>query len=536
MNLREIVRCVSVLIGILGVVTRTAAVAAPNAYVYQVLFDTDVDPATGCDVAVDDAIVGDQTVHGIEQIATVAVTRDVTGGSITGITRRVCVAGTTFGTPQPVSGGGWPVGVGNGIGGVDVVEGFISRAVLGNPPIVRVYFTASRNDSGSDVVMSTTGELSGAPIIVDLARTPAPAPVLSATGLMLALALLATVAWWTLRRRVSPFHAALLVGMITAGSVIAAFAVTIVMDGQIPDWSGLAPIATDAPGDSSNNDPAEDLIAVFMTADNVNVYMRFDISHISAPTATSTTSPTASPSATTTISPTRTPTATPTRTPTLTPTSTSSTTPTLTPTSTPSATPTLTPTVTPTETPTATPTQTPTTTLTVTPTIKSASPPVIFFEPVNGQSLVDGGQLIFDPNGTVLTLDAHNTLDPDSPTDNSGLTFVFTFPGAGVLVPSNGLLLQTPQILVVSPLVAFPFAAGQSEVTVVMSLLVSKPDPLSTTGGVLSDSVTINIRFIPVPDGSGCVPDCSGTSSTCNSNSSCPITCTPCPPGDDGSG
>jgi hypothetical protein len=545
-NLREIVRCVSVLIGILGVVTPTAAVAAPNAYVYQVLFDTDVDPATGCDVAVDDAIVGDQTVHGIEQIATVAVTRDVTGGSITGITRRVCVGGTTFGTPQPVSGGGWPVGVGDGVGGVDVVEGFISRAVLGNPPIVRVYFTASRSDSGSDVVMSTTGELGGAPIIVDLARPPAPAPVLSATGLMLALALLATVAWWTLRRRVSPFHAALLVGMITAGSVIAAFAVTIVMDGQIPDWSGLAPIATDAPGDSSNNDPAEDLIAVFMTADNVNVYMRFDISQISATTPTPTASPTASPSATTTISPTRTTTATPTRTPTLTPTSTPSATPTLTPTSTPSATPTLTPTitptvtptltptVTPTETPTATPTQTPTTTSTVTPTIKSASPPVIFLEPVNGQSLVDGGQLIFDPSGTVLTLDAHNTLDPDSPGNNTGLTFVFALPGTGRAVPDVGVLLQTPQILVISPLIAFPFAPGQSEIDVSMNLMVTKPDPL-IMGGVLSDILDLLIRFIPPPDENGCIPDCSGNQGSCNSNSTCPITCTPCG-GDDGSG
>jgi hypothetical protein len=167
----------------------------------------------------------------------------------------------------------------------------------------------------------------------------------------------------------------------------------------------------------------------------------------------------------------------------------------------------------------------------------SASPPVIVFEPVNGQPLVDGGALVFNPDGTVLTLDAHNTLDPDSPTDNSGLTFVFTFPGTGRVVPSpsDGLLLQTPQVLAISPLAAFPFATGQTEVTVTMNLLVTKPDPLSTTGGVLSANFTMTIDFVPTPDDSGCVPDCSGTSPSCNANTTCPITCAPCS-GDDGSG
>lgn len=253
-NLREIVRWVSLLIGILGVAAPTAAVAAPDAYVSQVLFDSDVDSATGCDVAVDDAIVGNQTVHGIEQIVSVAVSRDGTGGSITGITRSLCIGGAIFDTPVPVSEGGWPVGVGNGVGGVDVVEGFIPRALLGGTPRVRVYFTASRSDPGSDIVLSTTGGLGGAPILFQLARAST-APALSPTGTILGVVLLVAVAWWGLRRRVKPFHAALLVAIVTAGSVLTAFAVTIVMDGQVPDWSGLAPTATDPAGDSSNNDP-----------------------------------------------------------------------------------------------------------------------------------------------------------------------------------------------------------------------------------------------------------------------------------------
>ena len=150
------------------------------------------------------------------------------------------------------------------------------------------------------------------------------------------------------------------------------------------------------------------------------------------------------------------------------------------------------------------------------------------FAPVNGNALVNGATLIFDPNNAVLTLDASPTLDPDSPTDNSGLTFVFSFPGTGRTVPDDGVLLQTSQILAISPLAAFPFAPGQPEIQISVSLVVTKPDPLSTTGGVLSDVFSLAVRFIPAGDENGCIPDCSGNQGSCNSNTTCPIMCIPC--------
>jgi len=190
-----------------------------------------------------------------------------------------------------------------------------------------------------------------------------------------------------------------------------------------------------------------------------------------------------------------------------------------------------------TEVPTATQTGTFTADPTATP---SVSAPVIVIEPVHCppppgecEALVDGGTLIFDPNGTVLTIDAHNTLDPDSPGDNSGLTFTFLFPGSGVAVPSSGILLQTPQILKISPLVAFPMASGQTSRNALLNVLVTKPDPL-TPGGVLSDTLSLTLSFTLTPDANGCIPDCSSTSSGCNSNTTCPIDCVPCD--DDGSG
>ena len=533
----------SVLFVILGVAGTAFAGPGPS-YVYQALLDTDVNAATGCDVAVDDAIVGEQTVHGVEQIVAILVTYSAGHGTVTGVTRRACVGGTTFAAAASVSAGEWPVGINDGISAADVIEGFVPRAAISNPPAVQVYFTGSQAAPGSDVILTTTGELNGEAIVFDLPAVlpPAPVPALSPFGLGLVIALLIAVAWWGLQRRFGPSAAALLGVLLTAATVVTAYAVSIVMDGEVTDWSGIEPIATDPSGDSTHADPAEDLVAVFMTADNTKLYFRFDIGPLNAPLATA--SPTASPSSTRTISPTRTATTTPTQTPTMTqiatvtPTQTAIATPTQTASVTPSPTPTETPTETSTQTPTTTPTVTPTgtsmATVTPDPTI-SASSPVIVFEPVNGQSLMDGDELFFDPNGTVLTLDAHNTVDPDSPMDNSGLTFVFSFPGGGVLVPSKGLLLQTPQILAISPLVSFPFATGETEVVATMSLVVSKPDPLSTTGGVLSASAIITIRFVPTPDSSGCVPDCSATATECNSNTTCPITCTPCS-GGDGSG
>ena len=76
-------------------------------------------------------------------------------------------------------------------------------------------------------------------------------------------------------------------------------------------------------------------------------------------------------------------------------------------------------------------------------------------------------------------------------------------------------------------------ALGETEVTATMNLLVTKPDPLNP-GGVLSDTFTTTLRFIPTPDLNGCIPDCSATATSCNSNTTCPISCKPC--GDDGSG
>jgi hypothetical protein len=85
-------------------VARPAWAGGATNYTYQVLFDTDNNPATGCNVPVADKTVS-TTFLGAERLVTVTVMRTGAGGIVTGITAQSCVNGT-FGAAQPVSPGG----------------------------------------------------------------------------------------------------------------------------------------------------------------------------------------------------------------------------------------------------------------------------------------------------------------------------------------------------------------------------------------------------------------------------------------------
>ncbi|MBP1689131.1 MAG: hypothetical protein H6Q33_5274, partial [Deltaproteobacteria bacterium] len=251
--------------------------AHADVYTYQVLFDTDNDPGSGCGVPVRDATI-DATFPGVERLVTVTVSRTFTDATITGITSQDCLSGDTFGALHTVSSGSWPVGIGNGTGGGDVIEGFVPIATLGNTTLLRVAFAATRTGA-SDVIWSMRGDLTGPPILFRLPLQPA-APLLSPWGLGASVLLLGAIGWWALCRGVRPHRAALLAALAMGGMAATAWALTIVMDGQVSDWGGLAPVATDPTGDSSLNDPAEDLLAGFLIADGSNVYFRLDVQNI----------------------------------------------------------------------------------------------------------------------------------------------------------------------------------------------------------------------------------------------------------------
>ena len=262
--------------GALGALLLVAASAATAQNTYSAYFDTDRNPATGCTVTAPGG-----TFTGAEARVQVSATVGTTP-VVTGTTLSLCSAGV-FGAGTPV-GGTYPVGINNGTAGSDVIE-FAA-------PIAQIFGTAQINTrigyvaqdaSGSDVLFTIDGTGGGTPIV--FTGPPIAIPTLGLAGLLLLGVLLAVFAGRVMRK-----HRALRVLgvslLLVAG---AAWAATIVLDGQIADWSGIPASATDPAGDASNGSSTLDIRAAFVTSDSAWIYGRLDITDMqtAAPVFTS---------------------------------------------------------------------------------------------------------------------------------------------------------------------------------------------------------------------------------------------------------
>ncbi len=235
---------------------------------FRVLLDLDNDAGTGCTV-----MTVDGPFDGVEQMLITGVATDASGSNVTGASRRECVDPSTdaFGTPISVQAGPWPVGLGNGPAGEDVIETVFPKDQLTHPTI-RVGFMSSENALGNEDALLSTG---GGPIIItDVIQIP----TLSALGLGLAMLLLLGAAV-LLRRHPGVAGGALAVVLLVGGIGVAVAA--IVLDGQIDDWSGIAPLATDPPGDGLN----ADILTVYASPEAGGLYFRIDADMNQAPTA-----------------------------------------------------------------------------------------------------------------------------------------------------------------------------------------------------------------------------------------------------------
>lgn len=256
---------------------------------YEVLLDTDNNPATGCDVHVDRLGVPDQVIHDVDQAVIATIDRSVNPPVVNTLAREVC-SGGSLGAPIFIPSTPWHVGQNDGteFGGsepADVVEGFVALADLGDPATVRAVFVAECTSRTTDFVASPNGDPTGPPILFDIVPRM-PAPVLTRMGMGVAVLLLMTVAVWAVRNgRLG--HRAVLVALILAGVIGVAWARTIHMDGLVEDWAGIPPVATNGSGASNNvflpDRTSEDIVACFLTADHLNRYFRFDLNDIILP-------------------------------------------------------------------------------------------------------------------------------------------------------------------------------------------------------------------------------------------------------------
>ncbi len=258
---------------LLFVASQAGAGASPaDTYIYEILFNIDSDDTSGCDVdAEDDNFMG--PVPGIEYVLTTYVSRFPDNAVVEQILLFKCEAGMLM-FDQTISMGDWPAGLENGINGADIVETKVPRSAIGDPASMTLGFHSTRSFL-NDVLLTKDGTTDGEQIIFSPgARENVPA--LSPFALGLTALVLFAVAWIALRSfgRARPLVTATTVVLAVAAT---AWAATIALDGNVGDWAGIQPIATDQLDDSTADDDGEDFVAAFATADATNLYFRLDV-------------------------------------------------------------------------------------------------------------------------------------------------------------------------------------------------------------------------------------------------------------------
>jgi len=241
-----------------------SALAQAQTVAYDVLIDLDLDPATGCAVTPS----GGAAETGFER--RLRATVDTGTLQVINVELAECI-GSSLQSLGSV-GGGYPVGLDVGSAGGDVIELSVDLLDLdaGFVNQVRLAYVAD-NGTGSDVLASTDGSAGGAAILIGLPVEPAEVPTLSLLGLGLLIAVLLLAGWLMQRRlgRLGPLSCLLLVSM-------AAWAMNFVSDGDVSDWAGIAPLATDPADDASDGSVNVDLLAGFAAVENNRLFLRMD--------------------------------------------------------------------------------------------------------------------------------------------------------------------------------------------------------------------------------------------------------------------
>jgi hypothetical protein len=231
-------------------------------YTYRALIDVDNNASTGGQVSIVQKGELPHWEQGIDYIVRVLFD-DTTGLLHDIVIDRYNPGLGAFETIQTDS-SFYPKGRGNGFEGSDVVEFKALKSLLGNPPgTMKIIYHASIV-GGNDYT---------AAFFYNITRVAV--PILNTWGIFGAFLLLGGAGIYLLSKRI-PLRALSVVLMLMFGMGVA-WAATIVLDGQVTDWAGIAPLVTDPIGDSSNDDRNEDIRAGYMTSDSENFYFRMDV-------------------------------------------------------------------------------------------------------------------------------------------------------------------------------------------------------------------------------------------------------------------
>lgn len=256
---RKIFRLPAVLSAFFLLFIAGGAFAAIPQYAYRILLDTDNNASTGGAVTV---VQGSEMPHdevGIECI--VQATGDL-GTSMVVEQTVSCWNGSSF-EQVSTDDTSYPINT----NASTMVEFGTSRSDIGNPTgTVRGLFHVSQASlEANDYTNSFAFSLAVEPI-----------PTLSQWLLWLLAAILALFALRTVRNNQATAANWIVGSLLLIASAGVTWAATITLDGNFSDWSGIPAIVTDPSGDSSNEDPNEDILQGFITSDDNNIYFRVD--------------------------------------------------------------------------------------------------------------------------------------------------------------------------------------------------------------------------------------------------------------------
>jgi hypothetical protein len=217
---------------------------------FDLLVDLDGDPATGCSVATPAGAF-----DGVEVILSTHVeTSGLDQANVVLVERRQCVdpGSDSFGPPETVDPGGWPVGIGNGLDGFNVVETTLplSQAELFSD--LRLALVATDELGNVSVVMEASP--GGGPIVIE-GQEPLPVNTAGRIALALLAMALLVVGLVVLSRRGRLTLTA--VAFLSAGGVAGA---ACVLDGQVFNWSAADQVAGTNASDPGNG---VDIRAIF---------------------------------------------------------------------------------------------------------------------------------------------------------------------------------------------------------------------------------------------------------------------------------
>ncbi|MGH9440940.1 MAG: beta strand repeat-containing protein [Thermoanaerobaculia bacterium] len=227
----------------------------------QAFLDTDYNASTGCAISTS---VG--TFSGAEYVLTTTV--DTTAGEVTGVELQSCsggVLGAPFAVTSPYS-PPWPIGFGSGVSGSALIESYVPLSALSGAGLIRAGFVST------DQVGEQDGILQGSLLVSAPGSTPATGiPTLSQWGFLALTLLLGLAALIVLKRGAGGSLLVILI-VVLLGAGVAWAAIT--LTGNPADWSGVAPVATQAPG---ANPTHADLYAVYAVSDGTSLFFRFDV-------------------------------------------------------------------------------------------------------------------------------------------------------------------------------------------------------------------------------------------------------------------